>query len=191
MRMFFAPSGAFQGRLGDTHNIVSRHDFLGSVIGHGHDRPAAGAFHERDCSPGDSQECVHGDIDGIEECSPWGLHEVAPGEPLAFGKGDGMDEHMKGIVLLGKLGEDLVDLFVTACIERCKPRVVDLEGFDSSLGAAFVFVARQVGEGASTAVVGEGLGDVPGVGAFVGDADDEGGFAFEQGHGVLRWWFGY
>jgi hypothetical protein len=167
--------GAFEGGLGDAHDVVAGDDLLGAVVAHGEDAAAAGGGHLLLGAAGHGGEGVGGDVDGAEVDIARGIREAAGLEPLTVGEGDGVDEEVEAVVALLVEAEEFVQVVIAGGIQRGEhgALVVAVDGLDGAPGAAFVLLAGEVGEGEGGAVLGEGVGDVPGVGALVSDADDE------------------
>jgi len=97
-----------------------------------------------------------------------------------------VDQEVHAVELLGVFGEGGVDVFVLGGVHGDEEGVFGggeiAEGVDGAAAAGFVAFAGEVGEGDACAVLHEGLGDEPGVGTLVGDADDEADFSVQETH---------
>ena len=169
--------GGFEGGFGDAHDVVVGEDLGGAVVGEGEDGAAFG--HERDGGAADGDERVDADVMGDAEVVAGGEEEVVF-DRVGGGEGYGVDEDVEGAVGFFEGGEEGVDLGVEGDVA--------LVGFGvGKRGGEVVGVPLEalvlVADGEGGAGFGELLGDAPGDAALVGEAEDDGDFAFEINHG--------
>ncbi len=173
-------SGAFEAALRNAHDVVAWHDFLCAVVAHREDGAATGCFHLGVRGAGEGEEGVGRDVDGAEVLRARGGDELAHLQEVALSEGDGVNDKVEALEVFGVGVEDCGDVFVFTCVEGAEPGVFDAHGVDGALGAMFVALTWEVCEGTGCAVIGETLGDMPGVGTLVCDANDDAGFTCEE-----------
>ena len=95
------------------------------------------------------------------------------------GEGDGVHDGVEGAVGLFECGEEGVDFGVDGDVALVGLGVLELG--DEGVGF-FLEALVLVADGEGGAGFGQLLGDAPGDAAFVGQAEDDGDFAFEVDH---------
>jgi hypothetical protein len=166
--------GGFQSGFCDAHDVVVGEDLFSAVVGEGEDGAALG--HEWLCAAGEGDEGVDADVVGDAEVVALGVEDVV----LDVGsEADGVDEDVDLSIGGFELLEDGVDVGVDGDVAA--------EGFGAGEigGELFGFALEAlvlVADGEGGAAFGELLGDTPGDAAFVGEAEDDGDFAFEVDH---------
>ena len=180
-RIFFAAEiggeiadGSFERGFGDAHDVVVGKDLLGAVVGEGEDGAAFG--HERLGGAGEGDEGVDADVVGDAEVFAGGVEDSVLD---VWGEADGVDEDVELAVGGFELLEDGVDVGVDGDVAAeglCAGKVGG-ELFGFALEALVLITDGEGGAG-----FGELLGDAPGDAALVGEAEDDGDFAFEVDH---------
>ncbi len=168
--------GGFERGLGYAHDVVVGEDLGRAVVGEGDDGTALG--HEGSGRAGDGDERVDADVVGDAEAFAAGEEEVVL-DLVGGGEGYGVDYGVDGAVGLFDDGEEGVDLGVAGDVALVSSG--GGEGGGELFGVAlesFVLVA----DGECRASLGEFLGNAPGDAALVGEAEDDGDFAFEINH---------
>jgi hypothetical protein len=169
--------GGFECGFGDTHDVVVGEDLGGAVVGEGED--TAAFSHERYGGSADGDKRVDTDVVGDAEVFTGGEEEVVF-DGVGGGEGDRVDDDVEGAVDLFQGGEESVDLGVGADVALIGFGV--LEFGDEGVGF-FLEALVLVADGEGGAGFGELLGYAPGDAALVGEAEDDGDFAFEINHG--------
>ncbi len=84
---------------------------------------------------------------------------------------------------LPEVGDRPFDLGVVCRVHLADPWIRDSQGADTPLGPPEVLLAGQAGERAAGTLCQQRLGDEPGVGTLVGDADDQTDLSVQNAHG--------
>ena len=109
--------------LGDAHDIVVRHPFLGAVIGERQKRTAFG--HELFGPLRDGREGIAGDQERFGEVR-LGRLDIAAGELVLVGEGDAMDDEVERAPELPHFVEDGVDGRAVGDVAMADDRGVEL-----------------------------------------------------------------
>ena len=159
--------GGFQGGLGDAHDVVPGGHFLGTEAGERQDAAAVG--HELLGAVGKRDERIDRDVVREQEALARGIDEAAH-EVVAVGEGDGMDQDVDGAEALLSLREDGVELGIVGDVAE-----LDEIGADAFGEGPDTLFERWhgIGEGEFGAFPVKRLGNPPGDGMVVCDAEDE------------------
>ena len=168
-------------RLGDAHDVVMGHHLLGAVIGEGQDRAAVG--HQLLGPLGDRGQRVAGDQHRLGEIVGGGV-DIAAGELVLVGKGDGMDQEIEAAPETLDLGEDRIHRRRVGDVAMADDMGADLLG--QRLDALLQGVAL-VGQRDIRAGIAAGPGDSPGDRPVVGDAHDQAALPLHECAGVGHW----
>ena len=156
-----------QRRLGDAHDVVVRHPFLGAVIGQRQQRAAVG--HQLLRPLRERGEGIAGDRQRLVEIGFGGV-DVAAGQFVLVGEGDAMDDEVEPAPQPVRLGEDRVDRRAVGDVAMAEHLRAEFLGerADALLQRLALIGQRDLGPGGA-----HRLGDPPGDRAIIGDAEDD------------------
>ena len=170
-------NGGFESRFSYSHDVVVGEHLFCAVVSESEDGAAFG--HERLCGASERNEGVDADVVGHAEVFAGSSQDIVY---FHIGReSDGVDEDVELAIDVFELLEDGVDVRVDGDVAA--------EGFGAGeiRGELFGFALETlalIADGKGGAGFGELLGDGPSDAAFVGEAEDDGDFAFEIDHVV-------
>ena len=161
--------------FGNAHDVVAGDDLFCAVVAQRDDAAAVG--HDFHGVTAHRDQRIRADFHRLGPDLPWCGGELADLEVVLVAVGDRVDDKVNRAEFLFHCVEEVIKILVVGGVEFKQPGVFNPQRREGTGDAFFVLFTGQVGEQAFRASVFEGLGNVPGVTAFIGDAKNNTSFA--------------